>query len=271
MLLGDRPFWADADLRGDDRAVILERVTEAGTSLLGVGDPWRARELLVGRDGAGAVAWLTLPRLGAGPAGAHGEPRHEGAPLPVDDDLSPHLRTALGVEPATAWDWFATDVPPAAAEPEGPALGAGVDGRRAGHAVVRLDPTGDLAAIRDCLAEGNPDSRADPAATGEAAWFGIVDGPRLLGVVGAAERAGDPDRADLSWHVHGLGVRPEARTRGFGARLTAAATRAAFEAGADWASLGMYASNDVARRVYTRLGYRVEGRFTSYRAAVIGA
>lgn len=271
MLLGDRQFWAPARVRDDARAVFLERVTEAGTSLLGVGDPVRARELLVAREDTEPATWLTLPRCGAGPAGVHGEPRHEGEPLTADEDLPSALRTALGLEPATAWDWFATDVSPAAGQGEDGTSGGTADGGRTGPVVVRLDPAADLAAIRDCLAEGNPASRADPGANGEAAWFGVPDGSRLLGVVGAATRAGDPDGADLSWHVHGLGVRPEARSRGFGARLTAAATRAAFEAGADWASLGMFASNDVARRVYLRLGYRVEGRFTSYRVAVTGA
>lgn len=249
MLLEERPFWGTASVRADERAALLEQVTEQGISVLGVGDPLAARELLLGRPDRPA-RWLTLPRLGAGPAGVHGVPRAEGAPLSVDDDLPSSVRRTLGVEPATAWDWFATDRPPGSGD---------------GVAVVQLDLDADRAAIRDCLAEGNPESRADPEAADEAAWFGVADGTRLLGVVGAARRPGDPDGADLSWHVHGLGVRPEARSRGLGARLTAAATRAAFDAGADWASLGMFASNDIARRVYLRLGYRVEGRFTSYR------
>ncbi len=261
MLLEERPFWGTASVCGDDHAALLERVTERGNSVLGVGDPLAARELLLGRPGSPA-RWLTLPRLGAGPAGVHGEPAHEGVPLAVGDDLPSSVRSTLGVEPATAWDWFATDTPPMTGE--GP---PGTSGPRTGDGgtVVQLDLDADLAAIRDCLAEGNPESRADPAATDEAAWFGVLDGTRLLGVVGATRRPGDPEGANLSWHVHGLGVRPEARARGFGVRLTAAATQAAFDAGADWASLGMFASNDVARRVYRRLGYRVEGRFTSYR------
>ena len=77
---------------------------------------------------------------------------------------------------------------------------------------------------------------------------------------------GDPDGADASWHLHGLGTLPQARGQGIGGLLTAAATREGFDAGVDWVSLGMYASNETARRVYLRLGFAVEGRFTSYRS-----
>ncbi|WP_372595419.1 GNAT family N-acetyltransferase, partial [Actinotalea sp.] len=81
-------------------------------------------------------------------------------------------------------------------------------------------------------------------------------------------RAGEPGAGDLSWHLHGLGVLPSARGRGLGEALTAAATAAGLDAGCDWLSLGMYASNSVARRLYERLGYVVEGRFTTYQPVV---
>ena len=84
-------------------------------------------------------------------------------------------------------------------------------------------------------------------------------------MIGAAARPGDPAGSDRSWHLHGLGTVRQARRRGIGGLLTAAATRAGLDCGADWVSLGMYASNEVARRVYRRLGFAVEGRFTSYR------
>jgi ribosomal protein S18 acetylase RimI-like enzyme len=187
--------------------------------------------------------------------GVDGEPTHEGPRLPADDDVPAALRAALGVRPATAWDWMAALAPPA-----GPSS--------ADRAVVRLDPVADLEAIRACLAQANPGTQADPSHPDEAGWWGVRDGDRLLGVIGAAARLGDPDRADASWHLHGLGTLPPARGQGIGGLLTAAATRAGFDAGVDWVSLGMYASNQTARRVYLRLGFAVEGRFTSYRAVL---
>ena len=37
-----------------------------------------------------------------------------------------------------------------------------------------------------------------------------------------------------------------------------------FDAGAAWVSLGMYADNTAARRLYSALGFVVEGEFSSY-------
>ena len=70
-----------------------------------------------------------------------------------------------------------------------------------------------------------------------------------------------------SWHVHGLGVLPAAAgqrhrdgaDRGRDARGPAA--------GASWVSLGMYAQNDGARRIYRRLGFRTDAELTSFSPA----
>lgn len=238
---------------GTADAALLEIAGAAGRTLLGRGDPRAVRTLLCTAEHLREVAWATLPRLGAGPKGVRGAPEHEGPHLDPDADLPARVRDRLGVQPATAWDWFATDRAPVT-DPDD-------------VQVTELDPGRDAEAIRDCLTEANPDTQADPADPGEAAWFGVADGDRWVGVIGAATRAGDPAGADLSWHLHGLGVRPAHRGRALGRALTAAATRAALERSADWVSLGMYASNAPARRVYTDLGFELEGRFTSYRRA----
>ena len=234
---------------GDEEALLLELDHLGRTAFLGRGEPSRVRALVEG-SGAERVAWMTLPRRGAGPAGVAGEPSHEGPRHRPEDDLDPVTQRGLGLYPISAWDWMATSRRPEA------------DG---GQTVVRLDPSADAGAVLDCLAEANPGTSADPRHEAEAAWFGVRDGATLLGVIGAESRRGRPAARDLSWHLHGLAVRREARGRGLGGALTAAATTAGFDAGADWVSLGMYASNDVARRVYRRLGFDVEGRFTSYR------
>ncbi|MDO8107809.1 GNAT family N-acetyltransferase [Isoptericola sp. b441] len=253
MLLADRRRGtARTVVAEEDALLLMVRVADRST-LLGRGDPARVRRLLgVRATGLGPVRWATLPRLAAGPAGVSGAPEHEGPWLEAEVDLPASTRTALGIEAATAWDWFATTTPPGAV-PHGDRVDA-------------LDPIGDADAIRACLAAANPGSRADPVAPDEAAWFGVTGTDGLVGVIGASRRAGDPLGADLSWHLHGLGVLPGARGAGLGAALTSAATVAGFAAGADWVSLGMYAANAPARRLYDRLGFVVEGRFTSYRA-----
>ena len=252
MLLADRRRWTLERAWSDERAALVEvRVTRSGRrSVMGTGAPDAARRLVAAAAAEiGRVDWLTLPRLGAGPTGVQGAPEDHGPALERDRDLPPEVRDRLGVQPATAWDWMALErapgVGPVEAQP--------------------LDLALDLDAIRDCLEASNPGSQADPAAEDEAGWFGVRDGGRLVGVIGASRRAGDPGRSDVSWHLHGLGVLPQARSRGLGRALTATAARAGFDAGADWVSLGMYASNAPARRVYLRLGFAVEGRFTSYR------
>jgi ribosomal protein S18 acetylase RimI-like enzyme len=67
--------------------------------------------------------------------------------------------------------------------------------------------------------------------------------------------------------VHGLGVLPSLRRTGAGTALTAALTRAAFAGGASWVSLGMYARNDAARRIYRRLGFDTDMELRSFSPA----
>jgi ribosomal protein S18 acetylase RimI-like enzyme len=242
---------------GDVDGVVVDLRHDGRRTLLGRGDAAHVRTI-VAAVADGPVDWMTLPRVGAGPAGVDGEPVHDGPRLDADDDLPAALRAALGVRPATAWDWMAALAPPPVPS-------------SADRTVVRLDPVTDLDAIRACLTRANPGTRADPSHPDEAGWWGVRDGARLLGVIGAAARLGDPDGADESWHLHGLGTLPQARGQGIGGLLTAAAARAGFAAGVDWVSLGMYASNETARRVYLRLGFAVEGRFTSYRRVTSGS
>lgn len=246
MLLGDRSRGRLVAVHGDDEAVLLEVAVGDRSVAYGLGAAGRARALLARVLDGAAPAWVSLPRVAGGPAGVVGAP--DGVRPPLEEDLPGPL--AAVYEPATAWDWLA------------------LDGSRApapSPVVEALDPVADEGLIRDCLAEANPSTQADPTAPGEAGWFGVREGARLVGVIGASTRAGDPEAADLSWHLHGLGVRPDARRGGLGAALTGTAAAAGFGAGADWVSLGMFASNDAARRVYGRLGFTVDARFSSYR------
>ena len=92
-------------------------------------------------------------------------------------------------------------------------------------------------------------------------------GDRLAGVVSATAEGG-PRPGAVSWHLQGLAVRPEARGRALGAALIATVTRRGLaELPEDsWVSLGMYADNDPARRIYDALGFVTHTRNSSFRA-----
>lgn len=233
--------------------------------------PWRADPLVCSRrgaqlrwhgDGSGLVtlaptpAGLSVAGYGTGApalvaelfaAGDLGGPLR-GIDLPRELDLPEPVRVGLGLQRQPGWDWLWTETPPAAPCVE----------------VVELDPATDAEAIRECLAEANPETWGDPGPD-DAGWWGVADRTgRLAGVVGATEQGGRTANA-TSWHLGGLGVRPGDRGRGLGAALMAAATRAGLAAGADWVSLGVWAHNLTAIRLYHRLGYRTGHRRASWR------
>jgi GNAT superfamily N-acetyltransferase len=230
MVLSDASVYRVEEADGDDGALLLTvAARRPGATVVGRGDPSGVRALLESRLAAGRIApagWMSVPR----------------GTEPGADVLS-----GLGLARFSSWDWLVT-----AEAPVSP------DGGR----VVELDPAADAPAIRACLAAANPGTSADPTAAGEAAWFGVRGDDGLVGVVGAVTRGG-PD-GGFSWHLHGLGVRPGARAAGLGTALTATATRAALERGAAWVSLGMYADNDAARRIYERLGFVTHATFDSF-------
>lgn len=241
MLAGVDARWEDAAVVGDDRAVLLASPSPHGPQVLALGaaqDVERlVRDAVARRHEAGAplaragfvdrAGWMNVAR---------------GATVP-DETLA-----ALGLAPFSVWDWFSTDQAPPVHPVE--------------PAVRRLDRVAEADAIRACLADGNPETSADPTRPGEVGWWG-VDGPHgLAGVVGATLRRSGS--GVVSWHVHGLGVVPQARSAGVGSALTSAAVRQAFGEGAAFVSLGMYAQNTVARRLYGRLGFALDAELASY-------
>jgi ribosomal protein S18 acetylase RimI-like enzyme len=228
MILGDRTRWGAVSVLGDDDGVLLV-IGGPSPVLLGRGDPRTVDRLVAQWDGGGA-RWMSVPR-GCSPAAA--------------------VLERLGLVPFSQWDWLTSAVSPPA-----------VPGERA---VRRLDPVGDAEAIRACLSVANPGTSADPTGPGELGWWGVDTDGVLVGVVGAAERGGPGD--SRSWHVHGLGVLPGLRGSGVGTALTAVVTRAALADGASWVSLGMYAENDGARRIYQRLGYSLDAELASFSPA----
>lgn len=232
LLCSDRARWAAVEPFGDDEGVLLvvSAHEQPGVSLLGRGDGAtvdRLVEAVVDGGRLDLVRWMSVPRTSR---------------------PTPRVLDALGLTPFSAWDWMASDTEPPATPGE--------------DRVRRLDPSRDAEAIRSCLAEANPSTSADPTAAGEIGWWGVDGGSGLAGVVGVAARAASDGGA--SWHLHGLGVRPVARGTGVGSALAAVATRTGLAAGAEWVSLGLYSSNDTARRLYERLGFRTEAELSSF-------
>ncbi len=107
----------------------------------------------------------------------------------------------------------------------------------------------DLPDVQDLLEVGNPTTHARPGEHGDEAWVGVRDDAGRLVACAVQERngAGRP-------HLAGITVHPSHRGRGLGLAMTAHLTRLAV--GLDGVcTLGMFADNDVARRLYHGLGY----------------
>jgi ribosomal protein S18 acetylase RimI-like enzyme len=216
---------------GHDEALLVLSESRRGVSVAGWALDGGAARLVTGLVDAGELAgplvWMWLPR---------------------HDDLPPRVCEALGVSPLPGWDWMSSTTSPSVPGQSG---------------VERLDVSRDLDAIQDCLADSNPETEADPTSAHEVGWWGVREDGRLIGVIGAGLRGGSAD-GGFTWHLHGLGVRPSARTRGLGTALTAAATDDGLAAGADWVSLGVWADNAPAISIYRRLGYRTDHENRSY-------
>ena len=142
----------------------------------------------------------------------------------------------LGLDVGPGWDWmWTTSVPPVQPGEE------------------RVGPvTGPDAAeeVRACLSRANPDTSADPADP-DLTWWGYRDETGVLrGVVAVNAPAGSPV------HLSGLGTDVSWRRRGVGSAMMAGVTRWAL-AEHPLVHYGIWADNEAARRIYTRLGYAV--------------
>ena len=153
-------------------------------------------------------------------------------PQPLEALVHKHFR----VGPGSDWEWFWTDQAPAPLPAE--------------RALVTLDNAADAAELGSFLADVSPTASARPGDAGNQLWVGARDDGGALVACGALQRtaAGSP-------HLASIAVRPDRRGEGLGAAVTAWLTRHALASGGV-CTLGMYSHNDIARRLYLRLGYR---------------
>lgn len=158
------------------------------------------------------------------------------------DAVARHLPLGGGND----WDWLCATQSPSVVAAE--------------DRVVPLGPD-DEPAIRALLSAGNPRTDAHPFEYPDQHWLGVRsdDGALLACGVREPNAAGHPLLA-------GITVHPSERGTGLGLAVTARLTRDAVRT-AGVCTLGMYADNDVARRVYTGLGYGQTHAWSSRRLA----
>lgn len=230
----------------DDEACVLGLRDHDGTSVVGLGAPEAVARLLTQRTAAFVALgarWATLPRG----TWAHVAPDDRAALLGTPEGGTSH------------WDWMYTRAPLDASA-------AGAAGA-AGLAVVRLEPGPEVdVLVAECLGRAHPVASTLPGDPRLTAWWAVVDETRPVAVVGSLDLfPGAPA------HLVSLGVDPAYRGRGLAGTVLAAAVKDGLRrtpvVGDPMVHLGLYASNDAARRVYTRLGFVLAHEMESVRRA----
>jgi ribosomal protein S18 acetylase RimI-like enzyme len=135
------------------------------------------------------------------------------------------------------WEWMWTSTPPP--------LSSGV---------AWLTPAEERE-LPDLLAH-TPRAHAQPGDPSVRAWAGVRrDGTLVAAGALCSAPAGTP-------HLRAIVTHPEHRGRGLGAAVTATLTLRGLQT-SPVVTLGMYSDNDVARRIYHRLGFVTSHRWVS--------
>lgn len=157
-------------------------------------------------------------------------PRHVSAPPGAFEAVAARLPvTPTGND----WEWMWTTDPPAV--PAG------------GYVVLDESWRAGLVAF---LADHNPRTHGAPFERPEQTWVAVLDEDGALLATGCSE----PSAAGVPL-LSGIATAASARGRGLGGAVTAYLTADAVHR-AGVCTLGLYADNDAARRIYQRLGYR---------------
>lgn len=235
VVRGESHGWRPLGVWSDDDGLLLrlDLPGRDGDGLWGVGAPAAVARLL--RDAAPALGDLVRVSL----------PRGTGAALAALDPGAGLDVLVRREAPVSAWDWFWTSTPPAAQPGE--------------ERVTELAGDDGLAAVAACLDVANPHAELRVTTPGARWWGWHDDDGTVRGVAGAY-----PAGPGVPFVLGSVATDPATRGRGVAAATTAAATRAGLDH-AGLVTLGMYADNDAARRVYERLGYAVGQAFESWR------
>ena len=238
---GDWPFlranahrWEPLQSWEDDGAAALLLPRASGRALVGVGEPARLAELLARGPLGGA-------RL---PAGVEHVMLSRGTWLLLPD------RARRALEPGRPWDWLAADVAPGTLRGE--------------ERVGELSGPGRLGRVYACLDAGYPERGRRPHDE-DLTWWGFLgDDGELAGVAGADVPPAPARARGAGVHLEAVTVLPARRRSGVAAAMTAALTRWGLGLG-PLVHLGIWADNDAARRLYTRLGFSVRHRIENLR------
>lgn len=209
--------------------------------------------------GDGAVAWCrshpdrAMLRLsGAGsPAGAAALLSELAGELPEELRVSlprgwtEHLPPGVAVDTPSHWDWMWTADAPTP---------------QPGEDLVRWLGADDDDDIEALLREVSPGASTWPGDAHARAWAGLRTPAGRLAAVLA-----ETGRSPAVGHLSSVATALDLRGHGYGAAVTGWATRRLLEAGAEVVTLGMHAENDTAGRLYRRLGFRCDHRFTGGR------
>lgn len=254
-----------ADLETERPGLLVEPVTTRTALIAASGDDVFVRSSLPLEEavrgfrlGTG-VAWLTRSRRrqGAGWLSVVGEPELVPSLVGAAIEFLGDAVTGLTV-PAIAlsdlpesmrpttdnlWDWFWTVTAP----PHHP-----------GEDAVSWAGPGDEPAIAAMLDVDSPRHSARPGDADVVRWCVLRDSDgALLACAAHVEHVpGVP-------HLASIVTRTDQRGRGLGGAITGWLTRRLLAEGAPIVTLGMYADNTTARRVYHRLGYTDSQHFAS--------
>ncbi|MGH3095202.1 MAG: GNAT family N-acetyltransferase [Streptosporangiales bacterium] len=205
--------------------------------------------------GAGAVVWLRHDEQGRPRLASIGSPRAAASVVPEVAANHPdglraslprggyaYLPDDLNATHVGDWDWFCTTSAPAS---------------QPGEPLVSWLTASDDDEIRALLREVSPGASTWPGDARARRWAGLrTPGGRL------AAALADTSQVPRIGHLSSVATALDARGNGYGTALTAWATRQFLAEAADLVTLGMYAENDTARRMYERLGYRCAHQFS---------
>lgn len=215
---------------GSAGAVVIQRVSAMrGPGVLLTGAPEAAAELL--HEVVATGLWAEFPHRA----------------ITADADVLPNIEAVLDLGTGGDWDWMWTESEP----PE-----------VAGEDRVEALTEDDHGALAELINTHNPGSDGRPGEVEGQRWLGIRDADGRLVACGVDEPnlAGFPVLA-------GITVNAAERGRGLGKAITAALTRGSV-ARDGLCTLGMYATNTVARGLYHSLGYTTVHQWRS--RAVVG-